>query len=44
MKRFGTAKKKNESKDGKVFTLAVFETVWSCRENYENKDGKWCIY
>ena len=33
--------RKNENKDGKLFPVAVFETIWNCRKN-ENKDGK-CI-
>jgi len=29
--------------DGKWCILAVFETIWNCREKCENRDGKWCI-
>ena len=35
--------RKNENKDGKLFPVAVFETIWNYRKN-ENKDGKCMVH
>ena len=37
LKQFGTAEKKNENKCGKWWIRTVFETIWKCCENFENK-------
>ena len=39
-KLFGTAEKKNESKDGKWCILTASDTIWNCSEHFENKDAK----
>ena len=37
---FELQRKKYENKDAKWCILAVFETIWNCRHNFENKDAK----
>ena len=39
LKRFGTAKNVLET----MRVKGAFETIWNYRDNFENKDAKWCI-
>ena len=43
-KRFGTAHTNNKNNVSKACIVMVFETILTCRENFEsNEDSKWCI-
>ena len=42
LKRVGTAEKEMKTITLK-HALTLFETIWNCRENNENKEAKYCV-